>query len=42
MRPPLYQVVAAVLLFVVLAGLGVAIVVLTIPEGGPPTLQDAH
>jgi hypothetical protein len=39
MRPPTSQIIAAVLLFAVLAGLVVAIVVLTIPDGGPPTLK---
>jgi hypothetical protein len=39
MRPPLYQIVAAALLFVALAGMVVAIVLMTVPEGGPPTLH---
>jgi hypothetical protein len=39
MRPPKRQIFAAALLFIALAGLVVAIVVLTIPPGGPPTLQ---
>jgi hypothetical protein len=39
MRPPKRQIFAAALLSIALAGLVVAIVVLTIPPGGPPTLQ---
>jgi hypothetical protein len=39
MRPPLIQVLGAVLLFVVLAGLVVTIVVLTVPPEGPPALR---
>jgi hypothetical protein len=39
MRPPTIQLVASIALFLVLAGLVVTIVVLTIPEGGPPTLR---
>jgi hypothetical protein len=39
MRPPRRQILYAALLFIALAGLVVAIVVLTIPPGGPPTLQ---
>jgi hypothetical protein len=38
-RPPVSQLVASVVLFLILAGLVVTIVVLTIPEGGPPTLR---
>jgi hypothetical protein len=36
---PLRQVLAAAVLVLVLAGLVVAIVYLTIPPGGPPTLR---
>jgi hypothetical protein len=39
MRPPLRQILAAAVLVIALAGLVVAIVVLTIPPGGPPTLR---
>jgi hypothetical protein len=39
MRPPIGQMLAAALLVIGLAGLVVAIVVLTVPPGGPPTLQ---
>jgi hypothetical protein len=38
-RPPLSQVLAAIALVAVLAGLVVAIVLLTIPPGGPPALR---
>ena len=39
MRPPISQVIAAAVLFMVLAGLVVAIVLMTVPPEGPPTLQ---
>jgi len=39
MRPPRRQILAAALLFVALGALVVAIVVLAIPAGGPPTLH---
>jgi hypothetical protein len=38
-RPTLFEMLAAALLFVVLAGLVVVIVVSTIPADGVPTLQ---
>jgi hypothetical protein len=37
-RPSPLEIIAAGLLFLVLAGLVVLIVVATVPEGGPPTL----
>jgi hypothetical protein len=39
MRPPISQVIAAAVLFVVLAGLVVTIVLMTVPPEGPPTLR---
>jgi hypothetical protein len=39
MRPSLIEMLAAGVLVVVLAGLVVAIVLGTIPAGGPPTLR---
>lgn len=39
MRPKLSEVIAAALLVIVLAGLVVALVIATVPEGGPPTLH---
>ena len=39
MRPPRRQILAAALLVIALASLVVALVVLTIPAGGPPTLH---
>jgi hypothetical protein len=39
MRPPTYQIIATALLVAILAGLVVAIVLLTIPDGGPPALH---
>jgi hypothetical protein len=39
MRPPRIQIIAAAVLFIALAGMVVALVVLTIPPGGPPTLR---
>jgi hypothetical protein len=39
MRPSLVEMLAASLLVIVLAGLVVAIVLGTVPPGGPPTLR---
>ena len=39
MRPTLFELLAAAILFIALAGMVVAIVVATVPAGGAPTLN---
>jgi hypothetical protein len=39
MRPSASELIAAGLLFLVLTALVVVLVVVTVPEGGPPTLR---